>query len=393
MPSLWLLVLWLLSVLFAGVFRSRSYAVFAAVVLGVQCLIWLGLRGCVPSNLMLPFGMLQAATFGHYGSLVRPRRRPAWFRFGVSVPALTFSAGTMLAMPWAVLCLWTPVPGWWLPWVLAVWGLWQSFRAKRETVDLALDGESVPGPVRLKRVRGLEGDPLTVVQIADPHLGPFMSEGRLRRICARAVALDPDIVAITGDFLTMESQPEVEMVSRALRPLQELPGRVFACLGNHDLEAIDTVRTACRRNGIRLLVDEAHTCSTRLGAVQIVGLHHRWRERRARLQAAMESLPASDGCVLRIVLLHDPTGFADLPDGSGPLVLAGHTHGGQLGLLSLGLSWTALRVFAPSIPDHGFWARGRDRLYVSRGVGHYGFPLRIGVPGEENLLRVFLRRS
>ena len=68
-------------------------------------------------------------------------------------------------------------------------------------------------------------------------------------------------------------------------------------------------------------------------------------------------------------------------------MLAGHTHGGQVGLVSLGLAFTMLRAFVKA-PDHGFWARGTDRLYVHRGTGHYGFPLRLGVPAEESLLRV-----
>jgi predicted MPP superfamily phosphohydrolase len=69
------------------------------------------------------------------------------------------------------------------------------------------------------------------------------------------------------------------------------------------------------------------------------------------------------------------------------LVFAGHTHGGHLGLVSLGLDWTVIGAFA-GIPDHGAWARGRDRLYVHRASGHYGFPLRLGVPIEESVLEV-----
>ena len=58
-------------------------------------------------------------------------------------------------------------------------------------------------------------------------------------------------------------------------------------------------------------------------------------------------------------------------------------------LLSLGLPWTILRLFVgDKIPDHGFWARGTDRMYIHRGTGHYGFPLRLGVPAEESVLRV-----
>ena len=61
----------------------------------------------------------------------------------------------------------------------------------------------------------------------------------------------------------------------------------------------------------------------------------------------------------------------------------------RISAASSGLAeWTFLRLFGTKIPDHGLWARGRDRLYVHRGTGHYGFPLRLGVPNEESLLRV-----
>ena len=63
-----------------------------------------------------------------------------------------------------------------------------------------------------------------------------------------------------------------------------------------------------------------------------------------------------------------------------------------MGLLTLGLPLTFVSAFTP-IPDHGFWARGRNRLYVHRGTGVYGFPLRVGVPAEESLLRVHLQRE
>jgi predicted MPP superfamily phosphohydrolase len=85
--------------------------------------------------------------------------------------------------------------------------------------------------------------------------------------------------------------------------------------------------------------------------------------------------------------MHDPGAFRHIPEGEADLVLSGHTHGGQIGLLRLGLPHTVLSALT-SIPDHGLWARGRDRLYVHRGTGHYGFPLRLGVPAEESLLQV-----
>ena len=108
--------------------------------------------------------------------------------------------------------------------------------------------------------------------------------------------------------------------------------------------------------------------------------------RKERMAAVCARHPREEGA-LRIVLLHDPGAFRHLPEGEGDLVLSGHTHGGQLGLSSLGSVWTIVRPFV-DMPDHGLWARGPDRLYVHRGTGHYGFPLRLGVPAEESVLHV-----
>ncbi|HWO13050.1 MAG TPA: metallophosphoesterase, partial [Polyangiaceae bacterium] len=228
--------------------------------------------------------------------------------------------------------------------------------------------------------------PLRVVQLSDPHLGPFMSIERLRRIAGEAVRKSPDLVLLTGDFLTMESQGDPALLGAALEPLRALEGRVFACLGNHDHEALDTVRGALLSAGVRLLVDEAALVRTEAGDVQVVGADFAWRERERHLAQLCQRHPRVPGA-LRLVLLHDPGAFRHLPPGEADLVLSGHTHGGQLGLLSLGLPWTLMRLFVGA-PDHGLWARGTDRLYVHRGTGHYGFPLRIGVPGENSLLRV-----
>jgi predicted MPP superfamily phosphohydrolase len=215
-----------------------------------------------------------------------------------------------------------------------------------------------------------------------------MSVSRLRRISERAVEASPDLVLLTGDFLTMESQSDPDLLLSALEPLRALPGRVFACHGNHDHEAPSVVARALARNGIQLLVDDSHELETEAGHhVQIVGMDFVWRDRKAHLERVCAEHPRRPGKT-RIVLLHDPGAFRHLPAGEGDLVLAGHTHGGQVGLLSLGLSWTFLRLFGDKIPDHGFWARGTDRMYIHRGTGHYGFPLRLGVPAEESVLRV-----
>jgi len=214
-----------------------------------------------------------------------------------------------------------------------------------------------------------------------PQLFVLIDEIRLK-VGAPSV----DRVLLTGDFLTMESQADPGLLEQALSPLKHLQGRVFACLGNHDHEALLTVRRALSNNGVRLLVDEAVSLDTAAGRVQLVGMDFVWRERKEHLARVCQAHPREAGA-LRIVLLHDPGAFVHLPEGEADLVLSGHTHGGQVGLVSLGLPYTMMRAFV-KMPDHGLWARGTDRLYVHRGTGHYGFPLRLGVPSEESVLTV-----
>ncbi len=381
---------WFLVVVFAAVFRNRTFATFAGAFTGIYSLIALGIAPCFGENLVVArtFLVLHALVYVNFAGLSRPAMRPLAYRLLVSWPASFFAAGTLLALPWAIASAlgfhpWAP----WLPYVLAAFGMFQSLVARREEIDLVIGGEHIEGVVPHPHGSDREERPLRVVQITDPHIGPFMSVERLRGIAERAVAADPDLVLLTGDFLTMESQRDPALLERAFEPLRALRGRVFACRGNHDHEAPVTVARALEANDVRLLVDEAVTVETAAGPVQIVGMDFVWRERAVHLERVCAKHPRRDGHV-RLILLHDPGAFRHLPEGHGDLVLSGHTHGGQVGLLSLGFSWTFLRLFGTRIPDHGFWARGRDRMYVHRGTGHYGFPLRLGVPAEESVIRV-----
>ncbi|MBX3269369.1 MAG: metallophosphoesterase [Sandaracinaceae bacterium] len=376
----------LVTALAAAALRNRFYAVFVGVILGVQASIAAGIYAAFEPVWPL-FVYLELCVLVHFLSLARARMRPLAFRALVSLPALFFAAGTLLALPFAIAAAFGVEPiGALGAFAIAGLGVWQSLAARREVVHLALDGAPVEGLRRHPKGRGADARPLRVVQITDPHLGPLMSVARLRGICERAAREAPDLVVITGDFLTMESQADPRTLADALAPLAALEGKVFACFGNHDHEAPHIVRNACAKHGIRLLVDDEASLETPAGPVQILGADFAFRDRRARLEALCAAFPRREGH-LRLLLLHDPGAFRHVPDGEADLVLSGHTHGGQLGLLTLGLPWTFVSAFT-SIPDHGVWAKGKNRLYVHRGTGVYGFPLRVGVPAEESVLCV-----
>jgi hypothetical protein len=295
--TLWSIAAWAAVVASAWHFRSRSYAIFRAVLLGLQVLFASALFARF--HTVWPFFVYgHASVFVQSLALIRPRMRGVVYRALISIPGAFFGAGTLLALPWVLLGafgLQLPLP--WLPYAVALVGVLQSLRSREERVDLVVaDGSSVRELQRHRTPKPVAGRPLSIVQITDPHLGPFMSVARLRRISERAVERQPDLVLLTGDFLTMESQSDPELLAEALAPLAGLPGRCFACFGNHDHEAPQTVRTALARAGVTLLMDEAREVQTAAGPVQILGMDFVWKgraEHLARVCAAHPRVPST----------------------------------------------------------------------------------------------------
>lgn len=393
--------------------RGRTYGIFGGVTLAVSLPGVVGgharLSGLLPEtpvDLLFVYGLVAAAV--HLAHLARPRMRSNAFRLGISVPGQTLiAAGFGLGVWW--LCLlplrglfwivgWDLAPLGWLdlfPVAVAVASIATSAQPRGEVVRVTpgdhhpKDFERLPLEREHRRLRAAPvragADVLRIAQITDPHLGPWQTVASLRGIVEELLSQDPHLVLLTGDFLTMESRGSPDALARALEPLRDARDRCFAAFGNHDHEAPEVVRTAMRANGVQLLVDDAATTTTPAGAVQIVGADYVRREREQHLKELLTRFPRVDDH-LRLLLLHDPSAFHDLPADEVDLVLSGHTHGGQLGLVSLGLDWTVLS--RSRWPDHGYFGRGRSRLYVHRGTGFYGFPLRVGVPGELSILEV-----
>ncbi|MEZ4404989.1 MAG: metallophosphoesterase [Polyangiales bacterium] len=215
----------------------------------------------------------------------------------MSIPGSFFVGAAFLAVPWSIARGLGFHPwGQWIPLALAAVGLVDSLWAPEDTRDLWLDKEVVPTLRRHAAKGAPDARPLRIVQITDPHLGPFMSVAGLHAICARAVARDPDLVLLTGDLLTMESQRDPAWLTAALAPLKALEGRTFACLGNHDHEALDTVRYALEQTGVTLLVDDMAVAETPAGPVEVLGFDFHFRDRAARMKAVTDRFARADGC-------------------------------------------------------------------------------------------------
>lgn len=407
---------------YAWYVRGRAYATYGVVILAVALPGALGMHSrlrvlfgpAATPWIDLAFVYSMAAASLHLISLVKPRLRTPVFRYAVSIPGMTFVAGGGLSTVWLLALLLPRLVLWgfgftrtldvlaWLdlvPILIAVASVLTSSRLVDEIVRVAVavDGPSEVTRLPVERHRLRRGTPaplatrpLRIVQIADPHLGPWQPVKKLRRQIEALVDHDPDLVLLTGDFLTMEGMGTPGALAAALEPLQRLPGRCYAAFGNHDHESPEEVRAGLEANGVHVLIDEEVSVATAAGAVQIVGADFRGRGRRAHLHELLARFPRRDGEV-RLLLLHDPSAFKHVPKGDVDLTLSGHTHGGQLGLVSFGFDWTVLRRTA--FPDHGLFGHGSNRLYVHRGTGFYGFPLRIGVPGEASCLEVVIERT
>jgi predicted MPP superfamily phosphohydrolase len=401
----------------AGHARGRRYMMFSGILLGLTIPGALVMHARITE--LLPPGLRLVAELGfvytlaamgvHFSSLVQPRLRHWSFRTLISIPGQWCVAAGFFSSVW-LLALLAPrgVLVWlglsdalaWLRWAdfvpfgVALASLVTSLRIPTEVVRIALgvDGPESVERVPVERYRRrtpdpLQRRPLRVVQISDPHLGPWQPIKKLSQHLENLVAHDPDLVLLTGDFLTMEGRGSPGALARALEPLRKVQDRAYAIFGNHDHEDSDEVRHALETNGIRLLVDEEVCVDTAVGRVQLVGADYVGRGREEHIRALLAQFPRRDDA-LRIFLLHDPLGFQHVPKGDVDLTLSGHTHGGQVGLVSFGLDWTVLS--RSQWPDHGLFGHGSNRLYVHRGTGFYGFPLRVGVPGESSILELIL---
>jgi len=395
--------------------RGRTYAIFSAVLLALSLPGLVALHVRLSGWLLAPhakgwldlaFAAGIAATGLQLAHLVNARLRGPLFRWAVSIPGQTFLAVGTLTWIW-LLVLW-PIRALLaatlgesasrsldgldlLPLLLCVVSIGTSLRLVHDVARVRL---GVRGPEALQRVpverhrrppRPLEEPVLRLVQISDPHLGPWQSVRELERTIRRLLAHEPDLVLLTGDFLTMEGRGTPGGLAQALRPLSGYEGRCYAIFGNHDHEDPDLVSTSLSSNGIELLVDEERLLDTPIGALQLLGADYRGRDRKTHLETFLAEHPRRARAT-RLLMLHDPLAFHHVPAGDVDLTLSGHTHGGQIGLVSMGLDWTVLSE--SRWPDHGLFARGAGRLYVHRGTGFYGFPLRLGVPGEASLLEV-----
>jgi uncharacterized protein len=222
---------------------------------------------------------------------------------------------------------------------------------------------------------------LRLVQLTDIHVGNFMKQAKVEWYVQAVNDLQPDLVALTGDFIG--SSPHfIPACAAALEKLDARHG-VFACLGNHDYwVGARSVVDALQAAGVQVLRNEARTLALQGAQLNVAGVDDPWRGKPDFDRAMSMTEPNAP----TIMLCHQPDLFPAVVRRRIDLTLAGHYHGGQITLRCLGMALSPAHLISEFV--EGLYVRGNSQLYVSRGIGTTGPPVRLNAPAEITLLHL-----
>ncbi|MFE2847125.1 metallophosphoesterase [Streptomyces scopuliridis] len=247
------------------------------------------------------------------------------------------------------------------------YGVLRGPRVKRVTVPLA------------KLPRGAHGFRIAVV--SDIHLGPILGRAHTQRIVDTINSTQPDLVAVVGDMV----DGSVEDLGPAAEPLAGLKARhgSFFVTGNHEyFSGADAWVDHVRELGLRPLENER----VEIPGFDLAGVNDVAGESEGAGPDFAKALDDRDRARASVLLAHQPVVIDDAVRHGVDLQLSGHTHGGQLwpGNLLAGLA-------NPTVA--GLERYGDTQLYVSRGAGAWGPPVRVGAPSDITLVELASRQA
>ena len=214
-----------------------------------------------------------------------------------------------------------------------------------------------------------EMDGLRIVQLSDIHHSPLTGREHIERAIETANSLQPDIIALTGDYVSHEREyaaPCAELLGR----LRARSG-VYAVLGNHDHWVDAALMTdLLRAEGIRVLVNEGLHFEHNGASFWLAGVD----DTMVGQEDLSLALAGSRTDEMKLVLAHNPVILRRAARAGVDLVLSGHTHGGQV-------TWRSERSASGRVRRRilrGLGRRGETQIYVTRGLGTVVLPLRYG---------------
>ena len=235
-------------------------------------------------------------------------------------------------------------------------------------------------------------DGYRIVHISDIHARSFNGrEKHLQRAMDKINELKPDMVAFTGDLITM-TPDELENHTHALGSLKARDG-IFSVLGNHDYSMysdagpearqkhMETLISAKEALGWNLLMDENRIIRRGADSIALIGVQNTSPSRHFPSKGNLTIASEGTEGMFRILLSHDPMHWeAEILGQNYPLTLSGHTHAMQFSFLGWSPSSLMFKQF------RGLYTRGDQSLHVNPGLGETIFPARIGVRPEITLL-------
>ncbi|CAN5743268.1 metallophosphoesterase [soil metagenome] len=246
------------------------------------------------------------------------------------------------------------------------------------------DAEVVDVPITLSKLpKALDG--FTIVQLTDVHVGGTIGKPFIDELVERAMALKPDMFALTGDFIdgsVADLSPHME----AFKTLAA-PHGVYFTTGNHEYYAgVDPWIAWWRSIGVRVLRNERVSIEKNGGAFDLAGVDdhgaYKYSGHGMDLPTALADRDESRALVL---MAHQPRQVHIAARHGVDLQISGHTHGGQV------WPWHYIVAFQQGGLVAGRYRIGDTQLYVSRGVGYWGPPVRVGAPPE--ITRYILRSA
>jgi predicted MPP superfamily phosphohydrolase len=229
--------------------------------------------------------------------------------------------------------------------------------------------------------RDLEG--LRIVQLTDIHFGAYLGRRELERAIGMANEWRAHLAVVTGDLISIRRDPVQECL-RVLPKLRAEAG-VYGCMGNHEIIARceEYVEREGARLGLRFLRGRAEELKFGGAKLNLAGVDYQSRHRGPYLTGTGE-LVRKDA--VNVLLSHNPDVFPVAAAQGWEATVAGHTHGGQVNVELLGEQYNVMRFFTPYV--YGLYREGTSSIYVSRGLGTVGAPIRLGAPPEVNLIRL-----
>jgi predicted MPP superfamily phosphohydrolase len=235
--------------------------------------------------------------------------------------------------------------------------------------------------VSLRRLSsGMSG--FRVVQLTDVHIGPTLGREWLASIVDRVNALEPDLIVITGDLV----DGSVEALRDHVAPLANLRSKhgTYFVTGNHEYySGVDAWMAELKRLGVRVLRNERVTIGEGDDAFDLAGVDD-WASKGfggghgPNLARALEGRDPKREVIL---LAHQPKQIREAAALGVGLQISGHTHGGQI------FPWTLfVRLDQPYIA--GLSQHEGTQIYVSRGTGYWGPPMRVAAPAEITVLEL-----